>query len=58
VEPTSGAAYSRAMIRHIFLWNVKPEAGPDAGQRILDTLSRLKDGPVLLSRGAPSAENP
>jgi hypothetical protein len=46
VEPASGGAYSRPMIRHIFLWNVKPEAGPDAGRRILDALNRIKDEPV------------
>jgi hypothetical protein len=34
------------MIRHVFLWNVKPEAGPGAGQRILDALDRIKDAPV------------
>jgi Stress responsive A/B Barrel Domain len=34
------------MIRHVFLWNVRPEAGPDAGQRILDALNRIKDEPV------------
>jgi hypothetical protein len=34
------------MIRHIFLWNVKSEGGPDAGQRILDALNRIKDAPV------------
>jgi len=34
------------MVRHIFLWNVKPDAGPDAGQRILDALNRIKDEPV------------
>ena len=34
------------MIRHVFLWNVRPDAGPDAGQRILDALNRIKDEPV------------
>lgn len=34
------------MIRHVFLWNVKPDAGPGAGQRILDALNRIKDAPV------------
>ena len=34
------------MIRHVFLWNVRPEAGPDAGQRILAALNRIKDEPV------------
>lgn len=34
------------MIRHVFLWNVKPEAGPEAGPRILDALNRLRDAPV------------
>jgi hypothetical protein len=34
------------MIRHVFLWNVKPEAGPAAGQRILDALARLEHEPV------------
>ena len=34
------------MIRHIFLWNVKPESGPDASRRILDALDRIKAEPV------------
>jgi hypothetical protein len=34
------------VIRHVFLWNVRPDAGPEAGQRILDALNRLKDEPV------------
>jgi hypothetical protein len=34
------------MIRHVFLWNVKADAGPDAGQRILAALNRLRDEPV------------
>ena len=34
------------MIRHVFLWNVRPDAGPDAAQRILDALNRIKDQPV------------
>jgi hypothetical protein len=34
------------MVRHVFLWNVKADAGPDAGQRILDALERIKDEPV------------
>jgi len=34
------------MIRHVFLWNMRPDAGPDAPQRILDALERVKDAPV------------
>ena len=34
------------MIRHIFLWNVKAEGGPNAAQHILDALDRIKDEPV------------
>lgn len=34
------------MIRHVFLWNVKREAGPDAAQRILDALNRIMEEPV------------
>jgi len=34
------------MIRHVFLWNVRPDAGPDAAQQILDALNRIKDEPV------------
>jgi hypothetical protein len=34
------------MIRHIFLWNVKPEAGPNAARLILDALNRIRDRPV------------
>ena len=34
------------MIRHVFLWNVRPDAGPEAEQQILDALNRIKDEPV------------
>ncbi len=34
------------MIRHVFLWNVRPNAGLDAPQRILEALERVKDAPV------------
>jgi hypothetical protein len=34
------------VVRHVFLWNVKPDAGETAGQRILDALNRIKDEPV------------
>lgn len=34
------------MIRHVFLWNVRSDAGPDAGARILAALDRVKDEPV------------
>jgi quinol monooxygenase YgiN len=34
------------MIRHVFLWNVRPDAGPEAGQQILDALNRVRDEPV------------
>jgi len=34
------------MIRHVFLWNVRADAGPDAAQRILDALGRLEHEPV------------
>ena len=33
------------MVRHVFLWNVKPDAD-DRRQRILDALNRIKDDPV------------
>jgi hypothetical protein len=33
------------VVRHIFLWNVKPEAA-GGGQTILDALNRIKDEPV------------
>ena len=57
------------MIRHVFLWNVKPEAGPDAGQRILDALERLKGGAgarallvasdaLIFAYGAPAESKP
>ena len=46
------------MIRHVFLWTVKPEAGPDAGQHIVDVVNRLRDEPVpalswAIGRDAP-----
>jgi hypothetical protein len=34
------------VVRHVFLWNVKPDAGAEAAQRILDALNRIKDEPV------------
>jgi hypothetical protein len=34
------------MIRHVFLWNVRPDAGPDGAERILAALERIKDAPV------------
>jgi len=34
------------MIRHVFLWNVRRDVGPEAGQQILDALNRIKDDPV------------
>ena len=34
------------MVRHIFLWNVKPDGQPGAGERIVDALNRIKDEPV------------
>jgi stress responsive alpha/beta barrel protein len=34
------------MIRHVFLWNVTPEAGAEGAERILDALDRIKDAPV------------
>jgi hypothetical protein len=33
------------MVRHVFLWNVKPD-DPGAGDRIVAALNRLKDEPV------------
>jgi hypothetical protein len=46
------------LVRHIFLWNVKPEAGPDAGQRILDALNRIKDDPVPASSWTLGRDTP
>jgi Stress responsive A/B Barrel Domain len=59
VEPAAACAYSRAMMRHVFLWNVNPDAGPDAAQRIVDAVNRLKDEPVAalawaIGRDAPA----
>jgi Stress responsive A/B Barrel Domain len=34
------------MVRHVFLWNVDPASGADAGDRIVAALERLKDEPV------------
>lgn len=34
------------MIRHVFLWNVTPEAGMEGAQRVLDALDRVREEPV------------
>jgi hypothetical protein len=34
------------VIRHVFLWNVRADAGPAAGDRIVAALERLRDAPV------------
>ena len=34
------------MIRHVFLWNVRPDAGPGAADRIVAALERIRDEPV------------
>jgi hypothetical protein len=34
------------MVRHVFLWNVKPAAGANAGDRIVAALERLREEPV------------
>jgi len=34
------------MIRHVFLWNVRADAGPGAADRILAALDRIKVEPV------------
>lgn len=34
------------MIRHVFLWNVSPDAGPGAARHIVEVIGRLKAAPV------------
>lgn len=46
------------MVRHVFLWNVDPDAGPDAGQRIVGALERIKDAPVAARSWALGADRP
>jgi hypothetical protein len=46
------------MVRHVFLWNLTPEAGPDGGRRILDALERIKDEPVAASSWTLGADVP
>jgi len=46
------------MVRHVFLWNVRSDAGPDAGQRILDALDRIKDDPVPALSWSVGADAP
>jgi stress responsive alpha/beta barrel protein len=46
------------MVRHVFLWNVDPGAGPDAGQRIVAALERIKDAPVAARAWSLGADTP
>jgi hypothetical protein len=46
------------MVRHIFLWNVKPDASEDGARRILDALNRIKDEPVPASSWTLGADVP
>jgi hypothetical protein len=46
------------MVRHVFLWNVDPQAGADAGGRILDALNRIKDEPVAAVAWSLGADVP
>ena len=46
------------MVRHIFLWNVKVDAGANAAQRIVDALNRIKDEPVPASSWSLGADTP
>jgi Stress responsive A/B Barrel Domain len=34
------------VVRHVFLWNVKADAGAAGARRILAALGRIKDAPV------------
>jgi hypothetical protein len=46
------------MVRHIFLWNVKPDAGEAGARRIVDALNRIKDEPVPASSWTLGADVP
>jgi len=46
------------MVRHIFLWNVKPDAGQAGARRIVDALNRIKDEPVPASSWTIGADVP
>jgi hypothetical protein len=54
--------YSQAVVRHIFLWNVRRDVGSDASQRIIDALNMLRAEPVpargwTLGADVPPAES-
>jgi hypothetical protein len=51
-------AYSSAIVRHIFLWNVKSDAGPGAANQIVDALNRIKDEPVGAVSWSLGADSP
>ena len=46
------------MVRHIFLWNVKPDAAEAGARRIVDALNRIKDEPVPASSWSLGADVP
>lgn len=46
------------MVRHIFLWNVRQDAGSDAGRRIVDALNTLRDEPVAAREWTLGADVP
>jgi len=45
------------MVRHVFLWNVKPDVAGGA-QTIVDALNRLKDEPVPAASWSLGADVP
>jgi Stress responsive A/B Barrel Domain len=46
------------MVRHVFLWNVSPEAGPDGGGRVVEALERIRNAPVPASTWTLGADVP
>ena len=46
------------MVRHIFLWNVKPDAGERAAERIVEALNRIKDEPIAAAEWSLGADVP
>jgi len=46
------------MVRHVFLWNVTPEAGDAGARQIVDALERIREQPVAARAWSVGADRP